>query len=268
MDKLSDEVPSSNRFGACSSAELQLKLKIWERCLLADEKLSEALNDLNVDGRLPVEEKILAQFDALAEESLVIINTPADLPRYERLLHDWVTTFLPAFEKQYAPQISKKELAKYRRRFKQTFGQWEGYIPGSIDPGKISARLFHWRAAAAGRAQRLLDAGDCFLQPKESAAVPPGNLNPPSQQPSRSTRDRSKWKPAYRQVVEEYERECRVAGHKVTVASIFRHAGIGKTPSNGYKALRGEREGYWRSIWRVCVVEKPHLKQNLTTVAV
>jgi hypothetical protein len=77
---------------------------------------------------------------------------------------------------------------------------------------------------------------------------------------ARRSADRRKWKPEYRQIVEQYEGECRDANIIVSIASIFDAAGINKRSGNGYKALRGEREGYWIKIKRVCTVLKPHLQ--------
>jgi hypothetical protein len=49
-------------------------------------------------------------------------------------------------------------------------------------------------------------------------------------------RDRSKWKPEYRQIIERYESECISTGGEVTIASIFESALISQS-SNGYAAL-------------------------------
>jgi hypothetical protein len=80
----------------------------------------------------------------------------------------------------------------------------------------------------------------------------------------RGSHDRSKWKPEYRLIVEQYQAECQAAGAQVTIAAIFEAAGIPKKSGNGYKALRGERErtGSWLKIKHVCAVDKPHLKKN------
>jgi hypothetical protein len=174
----------------------------------------------------------------------------------------------------------------WKRYFEKLAVEWNGRLPASSEnpigpldfgiPSEIGSitttpfltvEVFSSRICGAKLRSEMADSEATFWKARPQSL---GGIGEPSVSQviqsecgslSRKKRDRSKWKPERRSIVEQYERECRVAGVHVTTESIFEKAGISQD-SNGYAALRGAkgRDAYWQNIHKLCTDTKPHLR--------
>ena len=113
-------------------------------------------SDLKVEEqRSRVEAYILGRFDNAARVLLGHVAELTDIDLYKEALKDWNDICLPDLERDFRyPKITKAIL----RSIERTFGSIEGHITGSVDRGKLAARLAHWKQKAIRRARFIHDA--------------------------------------------------------------------------------------------------------------